>query len=145
MLWQRFLYDNLNLPDSWIFRPRITRITLNLSQFFRVNSRVSWAALPNKKQNSTPHLAPRSIKGRFALPALFRKTRAFFYLDLCRRILSQHSFIASRRQSSTRLSNVSICLSRFIPSRSSAIFRWESWCQRSASVGLTALNFSAAS
>jgi hypothetical protein len=25
MLWQRFLYDNLNLPDSWIFRPRSAR------------------------------------------------------------------------------------------------------------------------
>jgi hypothetical protein len=109
MLWQRFLYDNLNLPDSWIFRPRITRITLNLSQFFRVNSRVSWAALPNKKQNSTPHLAPRSIRGRFALPHSLGK-RERFYLDPCRRILSPHSSSASQRQSSTRLSNVSIWL-----------------------------------
>jgi hypothetical protein len=58
-----------------------------------------------------------------------RETRAL-YLDLCRRILPPHSSSTSQRQFSTRLSNVSISLSRFIRSRSSAIFRSESWCQR---------------
>ena len=66
--------------------------------------------------------------GEVALPAAaqgwqsIRKTRAP-YLDPCRRSFSPHSSSASQRQSSTRLSNVSISLSRFIRSRSSAIFR----------------------
>src|SRR5438477_7553800 len=70
-----------------------------------------------------------AYSGNLLEPVLFWKTRAF-YLDPCRRSFSPHSSSASQRQSSTRLSNVSISLSRFIRSRSSAIFRWESWCQR---------------
>ena len=43
------------------------------------------------------------------------------YLDFCRRIFLPHSSSASQRHSFTRSSNVSINLSRFIRSRSSAI------------------------
>src|SRR5438034_6170423 len=46
--------------------------------------------------------------------------------SLCRRSSSPHLSSASQRHCSVRLSNLSISLSRFIRSRSSAIFRCES-------------------
>jgi hypothetical protein len=96
MLWQRFLYDNLNLPYSWIFRPRITRITLNLSQFFRVNSRVSWAALPNKKQNSTPHLALRWNQAFGAIPSSTKGWRKPVGLMISDQKLPVEKFLEAR-------------------------------------------------
>jgi hypothetical protein len=53
-------------------------------------------------------------------------TRRSFYPDPCRRSFSPHSSSTSHRHSSTRLSNVSISLSRCIQARSSASFRWDS-------------------
>src|SRR6266513_588099 len=86
-------------------------------------------SLVNRQYKLAQALGRQFSRRALVLPAFLRKTRSF-YLDPCRRSFSPHSSSASQRQSSTRLSNVSTSLSRFIRSRSSAIFRWESWCQR---------------
>src|SRR6266702_7152798 len=79
MLWQRFLYDNLNLRDSW-FPP--TNHT-NYTKPFSISSRqfACFVGCTSEQETKLDAASCTTLKsGALALPALFTKTRAFFTL-----------------------------------------------------------------